>query len=74
MPKEPQSEPAVERVWYSESRTINLGSYESVKIETGYATSAAPRETIPDALKRCRLPVIGALEIREQKVRQRIKS
>ena len=54
MPKEPQSELTVERVWYSESRTINLGSYESVKIETGYATSAAPGETIPDALKRCR--------------------
>jgi len=73
MLKEPETE-APERVWYNESRTINLGQYESVKIETGYATSVTDEETVVEALKRCRLPVREALNLREKNVRARIKN
>jgi len=62
---------APERVWYHESCTINLGNYESEKIECGYATNIRPEESPEQALFRCRAVVVRAVEARERKVRER---
>ena len=72
MPKEPNGE-SQERVWWSESRTINTGPYESVKTEGGYASTPLPGETIEQALQRVRFVVVKGLDRREAIIRARIK-
>ena len=66
-----EQQQAVERVWYQESRTINLGRFNSIKIEAGYATTRHPDEQVSDAIRRASIPVIKQLGARERRVRNR---
>lgn len=58
------------RVWYQESRTINLGNFNSIKIETGVAVSIQEGEMTWSAQQRCTQPVIQLLDIREDVIRK----
>lgn len=66
--------PPPERVWYTETRTINLGNYESIKIELGYATSPQGSELIQDTMKRCRKEVQSSLDVRTDWLRKHLVS
>ncbi len=43
-----------DRVWFSCGLTLNLGNYESARVDAGMATDVRPGESLMDALLRCK--------------------
>ena len=57
-----------DRVTYNYGLTINLGNFESAKIDFGMSTDVLPDETPEQALLRCRKVVNRAIKKREQQI------
>jgi hypothetical protein len=43
-----------DRIWYSCGLTLNLGNYESARVDAGMATDLHHGESLDDALQRCK--------------------
>lgn len=56
-----------DRVWFSQGLTINLGNYESARIDAGMATDRGADETLEAAVNRCRLLVSRVIEAEKKR-------
>lgn len=63
-----------DKVWYHETRKINMGPYESVELNCGGAVTLQLGETLDRAIQRVSIPVIKKLIERESKTRERIRN
>lgn len=57
-----------ERVYYSESNTVNIGNYQSKRVEVGYEAIINEGEVRTDALKRARSFTKAVLDKRTKEV------
>jgi hypothetical protein len=62
-----------DRVWFSCGLTLNLGNYESARVDAGMATDVRPGEELDDALLRCKDFVTHEIEGQQIDVRRSLR-
>ena len=62
-----------DKIFFSTSVTINIGNFESVKIDAGYSSSLLAGETPDEAQERVEGQVIGMLTNRIAKIRTNVQ-
>ena len=69
----PLEEGKQDRIFISLGVTINLGNYESVKIDTGVSSDRLPDESVEQAQERVTKATLSYLEARVTPLRKKVK-
>jgi len=62
-----------DRIWFSCGLTINIGNYESARVDAGMATDVQPGEKLTDALARCKAFVTHEIEGQSYDIRRHLR-
>lgn len=63
-----------DKVWCTVTRTINLGNYESVKVEAGMSKTVHPNDTPMDVLDSISDEVFSIVRIKSREFKKALKS